>query len=89
MSAGTLEQRVAALEAELAQLKAKTEGTRPTDWLDKVWGAFANDPDFVEAMRLGREYRDCRIAITQTRLLSRNLRDFNRIPDLQVEDWTT
>jgi hypothetical protein len=28
------------------------------DWLDDIYGAFANDPDFEEAMRLGREYRE-------------------------------
>ena len=60
MAANNLEQRVTALEAELARLKAKVEGTGTgsNDWLDKVWGAFANDPDFLEAMRLGRAYRE-------------------------------
>src|SRR5439155_24994507 len=27
-------------------------------WVDTVYGAFANDPDFLEAMRLGRKYRE-------------------------------
>jgi hypothetical protein len=59
MGKRSLKDRVAALEAEVARLKAKAEGSdKPSDpWMEKVWGAFANDPDFLEAMRLGREYR--------------------------------
>lgn len=60
MAAISLQQRVAALEAEVARLKARIEATeKPADpWMEKVWGAFANDPAFEEAMRLGREYRE-------------------------------
>jgi hypothetical protein len=60
MRAKPLEQRVAALEAELVQLKAKVDGAKKTgaDWLDKIYGSFANDPIYEEAMRLGREWRE-------------------------------
>ncbi len=60
MSAIPIEKRVAALEAEVARLKEKIEkGANPNqDWLDKVWGAFADDPTFEEATRLGREWRE-------------------------------
>jgi hypothetical protein len=60
MAAVSLEKRVAALEAEVARLRARIESTqKPVDpWLDKVWGSFANDPVYEEAMRLGREYRE-------------------------------
>jgi hypothetical protein len=55
-----LEQRVKALEEELARLKAQVGEKDKTavDWLDKIWGSFANDPIYDEAMRLGREYRE-------------------------------
>jgi hypothetical protein len=55
-----LEQRVKALEEELARLKAQIgeKGKGSVDWLDKIWGSFANDPIYDEAMRLGREYRE-------------------------------
>ena len=60
MTAPSLKQRVEALEAEMALLKAKVEGatcdTRP--WWDKIAGTFANDPIYEEAMRLGREWRE-------------------------------
>ena len=60
MVAASLQQRVAALEAEVARLKARIEAKeQPADpWLQTVWGAFADDPAFEEAMRLGREYRE-------------------------------
>ncbi len=60
MAVQEIELRVAALEAEVARLKEQLEKVAPSkgDWLDEIYGAFANDPDFEEAMRLGREYRE-------------------------------
>jgi hypothetical protein len=54
-----LEQRIALLEAEVAKLKEKPHIHVPSDqaWFEKIYGTFANDPDYEEAMRLGREYR--------------------------------
>lgn len=61
MGAAELEKRVAALELEVAGLKACL--TNSTDkpkkkWWNEIAGAFAGDPAFLEAMRLGREYRE-------------------------------
>ncbi len=61
MSGQALEKRVAALEAEVARLREKLEGkghATSKDWLDKIYGSFANDPMYEEAMRLGREWRE-------------------------------
>jgi hypothetical protein len=60
MAARRLEERVAALETEVARLKAKVEGDSSTKepWWKEIWGTFANDPMFLEAMRFGREYRE-------------------------------
>ena len=55
-----LQDRVAALEAEVANLK-KENGSKQTDnrpWWEKIYGTFANDPDYEEAMKLGRKYRE-------------------------------
>jgi hypothetical protein len=57
-------QRLASVEKEVAQLKQQaqqltTAETEP--WYLKQAGRFANDPDFEEIVRLGREMRkaDC------------------------------
>lgn len=59
MSASSVEQRLAALEAEVAELKKRlaARGEPGASWLDARWGAFANDPAHEEAMRLGAEWR--------------------------------
>lgn len=59
MATTEIEIRVSALENEIATLKeklAKMEKTSPS-WWQKISGTFANDTDYDEAMRLGREYR--------------------------------
>ena len=60
MATVPLKQRVEALESEVARLKAKLEdgpvSSKP--WWDQIWGSFAGDPAFQEAMRLGRQYRE-------------------------------
>lgn len=56
----TLEDRITIIEAELETLKRKIEDkevTKPRGWRSVV-GVFADDPEFEEAMRLGREYRE-------------------------------
>lgn len=57
MATAQIELRLATLEAEVSRLRQKVEAAQP-HWVDKVYGAFADDPDFLEAMRLGREYRE-------------------------------
>jgi hypothetical protein len=59
MPTPSLEQRVARLEAELAQRKspqASAEAEPP--WWEKFSGMFADDPYFEEAVTIGREYRE-------------------------------
>ncbi|MBI2927058.1 MAG: hypothetical protein HYY24_15290 [Verrucomicrobia bacterium] len=54
----TLEQRVEELEKKVA---APTSQPRPSTRQKNPWrtfGIFHNDPDFEEAVRLGREYRE-------------------------------
>jgi hypothetical protein len=60
MATGTnLEHRVAALEAEVAQLKDRILNPEPkkVGW-KLIVGTFLNDPYYEEAMRIGREYRE-------------------------------
>ena len=59
MGTRPLKNRVEALEAEVALLKAKLErGPSTKPWWEQIWGSFAGDPAFQEAMRLGRQYRE-------------------------------
>lgn len=55
-----LEQRLSLVEAELACLKKKIDPEVLSGhiWLDRIYGSFANDPEYDEAMRLGRKYRE-------------------------------
>jgi hypothetical protein len=60
MTTQQLEDRLATLEEEMVQVKRllMTEEDLPQmPWWDKIAGSFADDPDFDEAERLGREWR--------------------------------
>lgn len=55
----TIEKRLERVEAELADLKRRVEASAvplQKDWRKTV-GMSANDPEFDEMIRLGREYR--------------------------------
>lgn len=55
-----IEERVTILESEVSQLKRVMASPRRPQkrWWREIAGTFANNPDFEEAMRLGREYRE-------------------------------
>jgi hypothetical protein len=57
MATASLEDRVAALEAEVNRLKLLIEDKKTPGW-KKIVGSFLNDPYYEEAMKLGREYRE-------------------------------
>ena len=60
MASLSLEQRVAALEAEVARMRrdCTCHTGQAVPWWEARFGMFANDPEYDEAMRLGREYRE-------------------------------
>ena len=59
MAPSSLEQRVAALEEELAALRRKMESVPPSKpWWEHIAGTFQHDPIYEEAMKLGRKYRE-------------------------------
>lgn len=58
MTIAELEQRVLALERELAEVKSSLKKTPSRESALATFGTFANDPGFDEMVRLGREYRE-------------------------------
>jgi len=54
----TVEERLLALESAMEDLKRRLTAKRtPNAWLDQVAGSLAPWPEFVEVLRLGREFR--------------------------------
>ena len=60
MASAILDARVNSVEIEIERLKQQLETEKardPIPWYDKIFGTFKDDPEYDEAMRLGREYR--------------------------------
>ena len=58
--AASLESRVAALELEVKKLQKRRpsgNGAAGREWIEDLYGAFAGDQVFEQAMKLGRKYR--------------------------------
>ena len=53
-----LERKVNDLECQIVQLQQALRPLRPLSQVEDTFGIFADDPDFDEVLRLGREYRD-------------------------------
>ena len=58
MALQQLEQRLIDLERQVAELQREVRPLRPLAHAKDGFGLFANDPDFDEIVRLGREYRE-------------------------------
>ena len=57
--AATLEERVAKLEDKVAKLTGEATEEKPkTLWWECIAGTFQDNPEYDEAMRLGREWRE-------------------------------
>jgi hypothetical protein len=58
MTIQQLEQRLSELERQVAELQREARPLRPIASVKDTFGMFANDPEFDEIVRLGREYRE-------------------------------
>lgn len=60
-----IEERIASLENDVLQLKLAARYSRlpRKRWWHELKGKYADNPDFEEAMRLGREFRESQIEI--------------------------
>ncbi len=57
----TIEERLTALEAEVQRLKQErtaTESQTEVPWWKRIVGVYKDGPELLEAMQLGREYRE-------------------------------
>ena len=65
MATEALEDRLAAVERELTQIKRQLAAGKPQSspagW-ERIFGSFADSEGFDEAVRLGREYREAQNA---------------------------
>lgn len=53
----TVEERLAIVERDLAELKENLQPAKK-NWIAQISGSFKGDPDFGEILRLGKEIRD-------------------------------
>ena len=58
MTIQQLAQRLIDLEQQVAELKRDGKPLGPVPDAKDTFGMFADDPDFDETVRLGREYRE-------------------------------
>jgi hypothetical protein len=58
MTLQQLEKRLTDLERQVAALQQQARPLRPLASVQDTFGVFANDPEFDEIARLGREYRE-------------------------------
>ena len=58
MTIQQLEQRLNDLEQQVAELRREVKPLRPFADAAGTFGLFADDPEFDEVVRLGREYRE-------------------------------
>ena len=58
MTLEQLEEKVNDLERQVSQLRVESKSFRPMKHMADTFGMFADDPEFDEIVRLGRQYRD-------------------------------
>lgn len=53
----SLEERLAAVEAAIAQLQKQIATPGPTNWLQQITGSFKDEPAFEDVLAYGRAIR--------------------------------
>ena len=53
----SLEDRLAAVEAAIAQLQKQVAAPQPGNWLQQITGSFKDEPAFEEVLAYGRAIR--------------------------------
>ncbi|BDA72809.1 hypothetical protein CAL7716_069750 [Calothrix sp. PCC 7716] len=66
MSTNTsVEQRLAMVEAAIAELQKQLAVHQSTNWLQEITGSFKNEPAFEEILAYGREMRKADYPLTE------------------------
>jgi hypothetical protein len=53
----SLEKRMVAVEAAIAELQKQLANPQPTNWLQQITGSFKDEPAFEEVLAYGRTIR--------------------------------
>jgi hypothetical protein len=53
----SLEERLAAVEAAIAELQKQVVASQPTNWLQQITGSFKDEPAFEEVLAYGQAIR--------------------------------
>ncbi|MEQ9373150.1 MAG: hypothetical protein RIG63_29630 [Coleofasciculus chthonoplastes F3-SA18-01] len=53
----SLEKRMVAVEAAIAELQKQLANPQPTNWLQQITGSFKDEPVFEEVLAYGRAIR--------------------------------
>ncbi len=53
----SLEERLAAVEAAIAELQKQVLAPQPTNWLQQITGSFKDEPAFEDVLAYGRAIR--------------------------------
>lgn len=53
----SLEKRMLAVEAAIAELQKQLANPQPTNWLQQITGSFKDEPAFEEVLAYGRAIR--------------------------------
>jgi hypothetical protein len=53
----SIEERLATIEAAIAELQKKVADPQPTNWLQQITGSFKDEPAFEQVLAYGRAIR--------------------------------
>lgn len=62
----SLEERMAAVEAAIAELQKQIANPQPTNWLQQITGSFKDEPAFEEVLAYGRAIRQGDESVLET-----------------------
>jgi hypothetical protein len=62
----SLEERLTAVEAAIAELQKQITTPQPINWLQQITGSFKNEPAFEEVLAYGRAIRQGDESILET-----------------------